>query len=127
MARKVIGPTGSRRRRWLVLLCLAFTALAAVALIPSALADNVKAQTFELDGNIAQDHPASPTTYDWANFFDSSGAKSPVLPHASRPGYTASSFVRDFKTAAGRKGTTVFDTSDDSTYTIGSKDILDVN
>jgi len=101
--------------------------LAAVALIPSALADNVKAQTFELDGNIAQDHPASPTTYDWANFFDSSGAKSPVLPHASRPGYTASSFVRDFKTAAGRKGTTVFDTSDDSTYTIGSKDILDVN
>src|SRR5436190_21538163 len=65
MARKVIGPTGSRRRRWLTLVCLAFTALVAVALIPSALADNVKAQTFELDANIAQD---GTTTYDWANF-----------------------------------------------------------
>jgi hypothetical protein len=100
----------------------------AVVFIPSALGNSVKSQTFELDGNIAQDHPAAPTTYDWANFFDSSGAQSPVLPDATRLGYTASTFVRDFNTAAGKKpGSIVFDTSDSSTYTIGSKDILDVN
>jgi hypothetical protein len=127
MARKVIGPTGSRRRRWLLLLCLATTASLAVVFIPGALANSVKAQTFELDGNIAQTHPAAPTTYDWANFFDSSGAKSPALPDASRAGYTASSFVRDFNTTPGKKGAVVFDTSDASTYTVGSKDILDVN
>jgi hypothetical protein len=123
MARKVIGPTGSRRRRWLLLLCLGVAAVSAVVFIPGALANNVKLQTFELDGNIVQNHPGSPTTYDWENFFDSSGAKL-ALP----TNYTASSFVQDFKTAPGKKpGTVVFDTSDASTYTIGSKDILDVN
>jgi hypothetical protein len=106
----------------MILSCLAVVALAAVALTQTALADSVKAQTFQLDGNIAQD-ATSPVTYDWANFFDSSGAKSPILPDASRPGYTASSFVRDFKT----KANGAFDTSDASTYTIGSKDTLDVN
>jgi hypothetical protein len=48
------------------------------------------------------------------------------LPDSTRPGYTASSFVKDFNTTTGRKGL-VFDTNDASTYTIGSKDILDVN
>jgi hypothetical protein len=108
-------------------LSLGVAAVSAVVFIPGALANNVKLQTFELDGNIVQDHPAAPTTYDWANFFDSSGANSPALPDGSRPGYTASSFVRDFNTTAGKKGSVVFDTSDASTYTIGSKDILDVN
>jgi prealbumin domain-containing protein len=114
---------GSRRTRWLVLLSLAVTAAAAVVFIPSAGADSVKAQTFELDGNIAQTHPGAPTTYDWANFFDSSGAKILPLP----TGYTASTFVRDFNTTTDRKGNTVFDTNDASTYTIGSKDTLDVS
>jgi hypothetical protein len=123
MARKVIGPTGSRRRRWLFLLCLVVTAGSAVVFISGALANNVTLQTFELDGNIVQNHPGAPTTYDWANFFDAAGAKL-ALP----TDYTASSFVRDFNTAPGRKpGSVVFDTSDTSTYTIGSKDTLDVN
>jgi hypothetical protein len=122
MARKVIGPTGSRRRRWLLLVCLVVAAGAAVVFIPGAFANPVTGETFELDGNIAQTHPNAPTTYDWANFFDANGSKL-TLP----TGYTASSFTRDFNTTTGRKGTLVFDTSDSSTFTIGSKDILDVN
>jgi hypothetical protein len=107
-------------------LSISAVAALAVVFIPSALGNSVKGQTFELDGNIAQN--GAPTTYDWANFFDSSGAQSPIVPDASRPGYTASSFVRDFNTKPGKKpGSVVFDTSDSSTYTIGSKDILDVN
>jgi hypothetical protein len=107
-----------------MLSCLALAGLCAVVFIPGALANSVKSQTFELDGNIAQNGAsANPVTYDWANFFDSSGAKSPVLPDASRPGYTASSFVRDFKT----KSNGSFDTSDASTFTIGSKDTLDIS
>jgi hypothetical protein len=127
MARKVIGPTGSRRRRWLLLSCLFVAAASAVVFIPGALANSVKTLTFEVsDANIAQNDTATPK-YDWANFFNSSGARSPVLPDATRPGYTASSFVKDFNTKTDRKGNTVFDTADASTYTIGSKDILDVN
>jgi hypothetical protein len=122
MARKVVGPTGSRRRRWFLLFCLVVAAASAVVFIPAAGADSVKGETFELDGNVAQTHPAAPTTYDWANFFDSSGSKL-SLPS----GYTASSFAKDFNTSTDRKGNTVFNTADASTYTIGSKDILDVN
>ena len=49
MARKVIGPTGSRRRRWLFL-CTSFAAIAiAVVFIPSALA--VHDLHFQLDGD----------------------------------------------------------------------------
>ena len=49
MARKVIGPTGSRRRRWLFL-CTAMAAIAmAVVFIPSALA--VHDLHFQLDGD----------------------------------------------------------------------------
>src|SRR5262245_57872738 len=109
---------GSRRTRRLLLLCVGVIAAGAVIFIPGASADSVKAQTFELEGNIAQDHPAPPTTYDWANFFDSTGAKILPLP----AGYTAPTFARYFRTAAG-----AFDTSDPTTYTIGSKDTLDVS
>src|SRR3954462_3869855 len=52
MAGKVIGPTGSRRRRWLFL-CTSFAAIAiAVLVIPSAFAVH-NTGYFELDGNAA--------------------------------------------------------------------------
>jgi Prealbumin-like fold domain len=118
MARKLMGPTESRRRHWLLLVCLVFAAGAAVVLIPGASADSVKAQTFELDGNVVQDHPGAPTTYDWANFFGSSGNQL-ALP----TDYTGSVFVKDFNTKANGS----FDTSDSSTYTNGSKDTLNIS
>ena len=63
MARKVIGPTGSRRRRWLFLL-FAVAAVAAASIIPGALAVH-DTGAFELDGN-ATNNPAVAGD-DWDN------------------------------------------------------------
>src|SRR5436309_8607904 len=63
MARKVIGPTGSRRRRWLFLCTSAVAIAMAVLFIPSAFAVH-DAGVFELDGNAVQganSTPAMPT------------------------------------------------------------------
>jgi hypothetical protein len=64
MARTVIGPAGSRRRRWWLLLSLAVTVGAAAAFIPGALAVH-DTGAFELDGN-AVNNPAVPGD-DWDN------------------------------------------------------------
>jgi hypothetical protein len=50
MARKVVGPTGSRRRRWLLLFSLVVTLGAGMIFIPSALA--VQDVGFQLDGDV---------------------------------------------------------------------------
>lgn len=59
MARKVIGPTGSRRRRWLFLCTSAAAIAVAVLIIPSAFAVH-DTGAFELDGNAT-----AATTDDW--------------------------------------------------------------
>lgn len=64
MARKVIGPTGSQRRRWL-LLCTTIAAIAmAVVFIPSAFAVH-DTGAFELDGNATNN--AAVAGDDWDN------------------------------------------------------------
>jgi len=51
MARKVIGPTGSRRRRWLFL-CTSIAALATAAFFIAGAGATIGASTFEgNDGN----------------------------------------------------------------------------
>ena len=56
MARKAIGPTGSRRRRWLFLMCLVATIGAGVFFIPSALGSAPEtAGQVELDKNATDD------------------------------------------------------------------------
>ncbi len=64
MARKVIGPAGSRRRRWAFLLCLVVTVGAGIMFIPGALAVH-DTGAFELDGN-AVNNPAV-NGDDWDN------------------------------------------------------------
>jgi hypothetical protein len=64
MARKVIGPTGSRRRHWWLVLCVLVTAGAAATFIPGAMAVH-DTGSFELDGN-ATNNPAVPGD-DWDN------------------------------------------------------------
>jgi len=56
MARKVIGPTGSRRRRWLFLLCLTLTATGALLFIGGAFGspEGNPPGFFELDKNATQ-------------------------------------------------------------------------
>jgi hypothetical protein len=125
MARKVIGPTGSRRRRWLFLLCLVVTITAGVIFIPSALA--VHELGFQLDGDTSNTDIAPVTgvtrLYDWNSLFNADGSTVSSLP----TGFGAATFVKDFNTTTDRKGNTVFDTSDSSTFTVGSKDILDIS
>jgi len=80
---------------------------------------------FQLDGDVT----SSTTTHvgpltqavDWDSLFDADGNKK-ALP----ADFTASGFKRDFNTVT-KRGQTVFDTNDDSIYTTGSKDTLDIN
>jgi uncharacterized repeat protein (TIGR01451 family) len=66
MARKVIGPTGSRRRHWLLLFCLVVTVGAAAVFIPSALAVHDTGE-FQLDNNAQQAVTPSAGQDDWDN------------------------------------------------------------
>ena len=120
MARKVIGPTGSRRRRWL-LLCTTMAAIAmAVVFVPSALA--VHDEAFQLDGNVLASSqtnigPNGPQLYDWDSIFTAAGANVSPLP----TGFSAAAFKADYTLKNGG-----FGNLDNSTYTQGSKDIDNV-
>jgi hypothetical protein len=133
MATRVLGPTGSRRRRRFLFVSLLLIAAAALLFVGAAQA--VHDETFQLDGDalastttnicsVGETPPCHAQSFDWDSFFDSAGAKSPVLPDASRPGYTASGFQRDFNT--GNNGTT-YVTNDATTFTQGSKDINNIS
>jgi hypothetical protein len=107
-----------RGRRGLTLIAVAGLLASAIGISGSVLA--VHDEDFELDANTAVN--AGGPAFDWESFFNSSGAESPTLPDATRPGFTASGFDRDFNTNA--NGT--FNTSDSSTFATGSKDTLPI-
>src|SRR5262245_48028974 len=98
MTQRVLGPTGSRRRRRFLIVPMLLVAATALLLVGAAQA--VHDETFQLDGNIAAGPPTNLSgnsqAFDWESFFDAAGQEAPVLPDASRPGYTASGFDRDF-------------------------------
>jgi hypothetical protein len=73
---------------------------------------------------VGETPPCHAQPFDWDSFFNAAGAQSPVLPDASRPGFTGSGFVRDFNTL--NNGTT-YDTFDPTTFTQGSKDTLNIS
>ena len=123
-------------RRWLKYFAAAGLLVATLVVAGIALA--VHDLAFQLDGNTAVDSPApfiggvNHQTADWETFFDNSGTggimkKIPGALSTTGTGFTADAFAVDFKTAVGRKGGVVFDTSDNSTYATGSKDTLDIN
>jgi hypothetical protein len=109
-----LGPRARRLRRYGAI--LSASVLVALLLAPAAQA--VHDLAFELDGNVAVDT----SDFDWASFFNSAGAESPVLPDASRPGFTDSGFSHDFS----RKTNGSYSTVDASTYATGSKDTLPI-
>jgi adhesin/invasin len=115
------------KAKWLV----SFLAIGA-ALLFVAGAQAVHDLSFQLDGDATASTTTSKgghtQTLDWDSFFNSAGAPSPSLPDASRPGFTASAFVRDFGTNPGCSltGTGSFCTADSTTFTSGSKDTLDI-
>jgi hypothetical protein len=118
MSERILGSTGGRRRRRLLLGVVVAVAALAVFAITNALA--VHEEEFQLDGNVTDE--AGAQDFDWTNFFNAAGARSPVLPDASRPGFDASSFDRDFSL----KPNGDFSTADTTTFATGSKDTLPI-
>jgi hypothetical protein len=126
MATRILGPTGSRRRRRFLFVPILVIAAAALLLVGAAQA--VHDENFQLDGDVLAStttnygNPPHTQQFDWDSFFNAAGQKSPVLPDASRPGFTSSGFDRDFNLNADGS----YNTSDQTTYTQGSKDIDNV-
>ena len=75
MTQQVLGPKGSPRRRWTLL--LPFVAALALGLFYIAGAQAVHQETFELDGNVVVDAGGS-QDLDWASFFNASGGEEGV-------------------------------------------------
>jgi hypothetical protein len=142
MARKVIGPTGSRRRRWLFL-CTAMAAIAmAVLFIPSAFAVHDEG-VFQLDGNALTSlgsTPAMPTATDDADsicgmFHGSNDGTNPAgNDRCNVPGTTQN--PGSFPTASTTTSRASFVTDGsgpfpsgaaDDQYTGGSKDSSDIS
>jgi hypothetical protein len=129
MARKVIGPTGSRRRRWTYLWCLVIAIGVGMFFVAGAQA--VHDLGFQLDGDVQ----ASTTTsvggstqaLDWSSFFDSSGNQ---ITGALSGGFTNSAFQKDFSTNPDTCTVATlpcsFVTSDHTTFATGSKDTLNI-
>ena len=94
MAERVLGPTGSRRRRRFLLVPMLL--VSAVALLFVAGAQAVHGEAFQLDGDVL----ASTTTnvggvtqnVDWDSLFDADGTMKPSLP----AGFDAATFDKDF-------------------------------
>ncbi len=119
MTERVLGPTGSPRRRRTLLLPIV-TAIA-LALFFVAGAQAVHDETFQLDGNVAVDAATNiggnTQSLDWASIFTAGGANQSPLP----TGFDAASFKKDFNNSG-----STFLTNDGSTYATGSKDTLPI-
>jgi prealbumin domain-containing protein len=156
MATRVLGPTGSRRRRRFLFVSLFLVACTALFLAGSAQA--VHEFAFQLDGDVSSQAYSVPNSanqlYDWgANtagnvstqaspntkglFTESlSGSTETVTVNSALVGsgkpFAAAAFNRDFEsggcdTPANLSSTsTAYCTHDDSTYATGSKDILGI-
>jgi hypothetical protein len=127
MRQRILGLVGGRRRRTVLLGSVASLAVLAVLMISNAFA--VHDLAFQLDGNIKSTDDTSlgdgEQTFDWADFFNSSGQPSPELPSANPAfaGWEASAFSPDFN----KKADGSFSPDDTTTFTTGSKDTLAIN
>jgi hypothetical protein len=116
---RIIGPTGSRRRRRFLIAPL--LVVSAVALLFVAGAQAVHGENFQLDGDVL----ASTTTnvggvtqnIDWDSLINADGTVKDPLP----ANFDEATFDKDFL----NNGTT-FITSDTTTFATGSKDTLPI-
>ena len=137
MTERVLGPTGSPRRRWTLLLPLA--AVIAVSLYYVAGAQAVHDLDFQLDGETTTQAfsppPNSAPDIDWNDVFNADGTNTSVVDPDNDPGFTHADFVRDFgikdpanKDCSFTSTDTTKDlcTKDSTTFATGSKDTLDI-
>ena len=118
MAERVLGPTGSRRRRRFLLVPM--LVVSAVALMFVAGAQAVHGEAFQLDGDVLASTTTTvggvTQTVDWDSLFDANGNELPLPAN-----FDASSFDKDFLNTG-----TTFITSDTTTFATGSKDTLPI-
>jgi hypothetical protein len=121
MATRILGPTGSKRRKRFLFGPLVLAA-ALAALFLAGAAQAVHDLTFQLDGDVSASTTTtiggSTQTLDWDSIFTSAGANKDPLP----AGFTAAKFDADFLTNADGS----FNTTDSTTYATGSKDTLSI-
>jgi hypothetical protein len=115
---RILGPTGSGRRRRTLFGALATFAVLSVLIAQSAFA--VHDLNFQLDGDVLASTTTmvggTTQTIDWDSLFDANGNEK-ALP----TDFTASGFHNDFNNTG-----TTFLTNDTSTFATGSKDTLPI-
>ena len=120
MTERILGPTGSRRRRrWLfvpiVLVC-------ALALMIVGGAQAVHDEDFQLDGDVQASTTTNidnkTQTVDWSSLFGTDGSTNDPLP----AGFDNANLVQDFNFSG-----TTFQTFDNTTFATGSKDTLPIS
>jgi hypothetical protein len=131
MSDRILGPSGSRRRRALglaggkrrrrVLLGALASTVALVAFLIS-YASAVHDLDFQLDGDVSASSTTNvggtTQTLDWDSLFNADGTEKTTLP----TGFTETSGVlKDFNNTG-----TVFETDDQTTFATGSKDTLPI-
>src|SRR5262249_31480385 len=132
MAERILGENGSRRRRRFRFLVLPVLVGAVIALFTAGSALAVHDLAFQLDGDVS----ASTTTSvggntqskDWDSFFDSSGSLIPGSLSSGSTGFLHAGFTRDFRANPGctLTDTGSFCTADQTTFSTGSKDTLNI-
>jgi hypothetical protein len=120
MLDRLLGPSGARGRR--VRRVVPLVAACVFATIFVSAAQAVHDLAFQLDGDVSASTTTnvggSTQTVDWDSLFNASGGTINPLP----TGFTAATFTRDFRTTS----TGTFATSDNTTFTTGSKDTLNI-
>ncbi len=111
------------KKALVTVLCLFMGVWGLSVLLITAPVFAVNQDEFELDGNVVQNHPTPPIVYDWVNMFNVTNGVATPKPLAQLPTHFGpAAFTRDFKLKANGN----FDSSDDTTFTTGSKDTLNI-
>ena len=120
MTERLLGPTGSRKRRRFLLVPLCLVVLVGLLVVGGAQA--VHDEDFQLDGDV----DATTTTniggelqaVDWSSLFNADGSNKSPLPD----GFDSARLDKDFSNTG-----STFITSDGTTFATGSKDTLPIS
>jgi hypothetical protein len=126
MKHRILELMPARRRRLRAIIVIAIVGFA-TAIAGTAFA--VHDEAFELDGNIDKADSAGTGNVDWNDNIVGVNAQgfATAQPALSLPaGFSAATAGPDFTTTT-KRGQEVAETSDTSTFTTNSKDILDIN
>ena len=146
MATRILGPTGSRRRRRFLLVPMLLVACTALLLIGNAQA--VHDLQFQLDGNArASECGKTPDggpsganactvqVYDWDSIFNADTTVKSLVSDTNSVGFTTAAFNRDFGVRVTAQNncsltnttSTTYCTADTTTFATGSKDIQNIS